>query len=59
MRVIETPGERDLPFDKQRERQSSRKQAQSYAETAMPLENQRKQQEVLRQSETESESAER
>ena len=38
MRENETPGERDLRLEKQRERQSSRRQAQSDAETAMRLE---------------------
>ena len=55
MRENETPGERALRLEKQRERQSSRRQAQSHAETAMRLKYQRKHQEVLRQSETENE----
>ena len=42
IRENETPGERALRLEKQRERQSSRRQAQSDAETAMRLEYQLK-----------------
>ena len=57
MRENETPGERALHLEKERERQSSRRLVRFDAKTAMRLENMRKHHELLRQSESEAQSA--